>query len=146
VLVLDEPINGLDPEGIKWIRLLLRAMAAEGRTVLISSHLLSEVQQSVDALVIISHGSLVFQGALEGLQTDSRVLVDSPDRASLEAALLAAGAAVETGAESLIVSRLSTSEVGAIAHRAGVPLSLLTLQRNGIEDAFLDIVGEGGQP
>ena len=146
VFVLDEPINGLDPEGIRWIRTFLRELAREGRTVLVSSHLLSEVQQSVDALVIISHGSLVFQGSLEGLQTDSRVLVDSPDRASLESALLAAGAAVESGAESLIVGRLTTQEVGAIAHRAGVSLSLLTPRRNGIEDAFLDIVGEGGRP
>jgi ABC-2 type transport system ATP-binding protein len=146
VFVLDEPINGLDPEGIRWIRTFLRELAREGRTVLVSSHLLSEVQQSVDALVIIAHGSLVFEGSLGELETGSRVLVDSPDRAALSAALLAAGATASLGGESLVVGQLTLQEVGAIAHRAGVALSLLAPERNGIEDAFLDIVGEGGQP
>ena len=146
VLVLDEPINGLDPEGIRWIRTFLRELAGEGRTVLVSSHLLSEVQQSVDALVIIAHGRLVFEGSLKELETGSRVLVDSPDRAGLSAALLAAGATASPGAESLVVGQLSLAEVGAIAHRAGVALSLLAPERSGIEDAFLDIVGEGGRP
>ncbi|MFW1123091.1 AAA family ATPase, partial [Vibrio parahaemolyticus] len=67
VLVLDEPSNGLDPEGIRWMRSLLRHLAEEGRTVLISSHLLAEVQQTVDALLIISRGKLVFQGGTEDL-------------------------------------------------------------------------------
>lgn len=146
VLVLDEPINGLDPEGIRWIRSFLRELAAEGRTVLVSSHLLSEVQQSVDAVVIISRGSLVYQGPLAGLETGSRVLADSPDRASLNAALLAAGAVVQPGETALLVSDLSTAEVGAIALRAGVALSLLAAEQTGLEDAFLQIVGEGAQP
>ena len=71
VLVLDEPANGLDPEGIKWMRGFLRQLAREGRTVLVSSHLLAEVQQTVDSLLIISRGRLVFQGALEDLADPS---------------------------------------------------------------------------
>ncbi|HEX5859415.1 MAG TPA: ATP-binding cassette domain-containing protein, partial [Microbacterium sp.] len=85
VLVLDEPANGLDPEGIKWMRGLLRQLAREGRTVLVSSHLLSEVSQTVDALLIIAQGRLVFQGRLDELsdQTEQAVVVDAPDRAAL---------------------------------------------------------------
>ncbi len=71
VLVLDEPANGLDPEGIKWMRGLLRQLARQGRTVLVSSHLLAEVQQTVDALLIISQGRLVFQGGLDELTDPS---------------------------------------------------------------------------
>ena len=84
VFVLDEPINGLDPEGIKWIRGFLQSLAREGRTVLVSSHLLSEVQQSVDEVVIISKGRLVKSGTLASLELDAapRTIVDSPDRAA----------------------------------------------------------------
>ena len=96
VLVLDEPANGLDPEGIKWMRGFLRQLAREGRTVLVSSHLLAEVQQTVDSLLIISQGRLVFQGALEELADPSEyaTVVDSPDRAALGAALSDAGVSV----------------------------------------------------
>ena len=85
VLVLDEPSNGLDPEGIRWMRSLLRHLAEEGRTVLISSHLLAEVQQTVDALLIISRGKLVFQGGAEDLADPDEysTVVDSPDREAL---------------------------------------------------------------
>src|SRR6478609_11669140 len=87
VLVLDEPANGLDPEGIKWMRGFLRQLAREGRTVLTSSHLLAEVQQTVDSLLVISQGRLVFQGGLEELVDPSEyaTVVDSPDRAALAA-------------------------------------------------------------
>jgi ABC-2 type transport system ATP-binding protein len=146
VLVLDEPVNGLDPEGIRWIRTFMRALASEGRTVLVSSHLLSEVQQSVDRLVVISKGKLVYEGGLSGLDTETRVIADSPDRGMLDAALLAAGAVIESSAAGVIVSSMTAAEVGAIAHRAGVPLSLLQAQQGGLEKAFLDLVGEGSQP
>jgi ABC-2 type transport system ATP-binding protein len=146
VLVLDEPVNGLDPEGIRWIRTFLRELAAEGRTVLVSSHLLGEVQQSVDRLVVISKGKLVYEGGLSGLDTETRVIADSPDRGMLDAALLAAGAEIESSANGVIVSALTAVEVGAIAHRAGVQLSLLHTQQGGLEKAFLDLVGEGSQP
>jgi len=80
VLVLDEPTNGLDPEGIRWMRGFLRSRAAEGRTVLVSSHVLSEVQQSVDRVIIISRGRSVFEGTLDSLERGGAVRVDSPDR------------------------------------------------------------------
>src|SRR6478752_764022 len=89
VLVLDEPANGLDPEGIRWMRGFLRRLAAEGRTVLVSSHLLAEVQQTVDALLIISRGRLVFEGSIDDLAdpTEFATVVDAPDRDALTAAL-----------------------------------------------------------
>jgi ABC-2 type transport system ATP-binding protein len=146
VLVLDEPVNGLDPEGIRWIRSFLRQLAAEGRTVLVSSHLLSEVQQSVDTLVIISHGSLVYQGGLLELETGSRVLVDAPDRAALSAALRAEGLDVQRGHGGLLVAGRTAADVGALAQHAGVPLSLLTVEQGGLEDAFLELVSEKGAP
>jgi ABC-2 type transport system ATP-binding protein len=146
VLVLDEPVNGLDPEGIKWIRSFLRRLAGEGRTVLVSSHLLSEVQQSVDRVVIISHGALVYEGGLAGLESAQRVLADAPDRPALESALLAAGATIEPVPGGLAVTGLSPERVGAVAQAAGVALSLLAAEQTGIEKAFLDLVGEGGRP
>lgn len=144
VLVLDEPVNGLDPEGIRWIRGFLRDFAASGRTVLVSSHLLSEVQQSVDRVVIIAHGQLVYEGTLDALQTGTRVSVDSPDRKKLVAALRKAGANVETRDDAVLVTGQLAAEVGAIAHKAGIPLSLLSPEQAGLENVFLELVGEGG--
>ncbi|MCU1546084.1 MAG: transporter ATP-binding protein [Homoserinimonas sp.] len=146
VLVLDEPVNGLDPEGIRWIRTFLHDFAAEGRTVLVSSHLLSEVQQSVDRIVIISRGNLVYEGGLAEFDSDDRVLVDSPQRAALEAALVLAGASPQITDAGLLVTALPAAHIGAIAHDAGVPLSLLHTQQGGFERAFLELVGEGDQP
>lgn len=144
VLVLDEPVNGLDPEGIKWIRSFLRQLAAEGRTILVSSHLLGEVQQSVDRVVIISHGALVYEGGLAELEDGPRVIADAPDRAALESALRAAGATVEATADGLAVTGLSAEQVGAIASGARVALRHLAGEQTGIEKAFLELVGEGG--
>jgi ABC-2 type transport system ATP-binding protein len=144
VLVLDEPVNGLDPEGIRWIRGFLRDYADDGRTVLVSSHLLSEVQQSVDRVVIIAHGALIYEGTLDALQTGTRVSVDSPNRKGLAAALRKAGANVETRDDGLLVTGQPAAEVGAIAHRAGVALSLLSPEQAGLENVFLELVGEGG--
>jgi ABC-2 type transport system ATP-binding protein len=139
VFVLDEPINGLDPEGIKWIRGLLRDLAAQGRTVLVSSHLLSEVQQSVDRVIIISRGSLVYQGTLADLEKGTRVVVDSPNRAELLAALAAAKATAEQTDAGIIVSAKTATEVGEIANRARVPLSLLSAEQAGLENIFLEL-------
>ena len=144
VLVLDEPVNGLDPEGIRWIRGFLRDFAEEGRTVLVSSHLLSEVQQSVDRVVIIAHGALVYEGTLDALQTGARVSVDSPDRKALVAALRKAGANVDARDDAVLVTGKRAAEVGAIAHSAGVALSLLSPEQAGLENVFLELVGEGG--
>ena len=145
VLVLDEPINGLDPEGIRWIRGLLQHLAGEGRTVLVSSHLLSEVQQTVDRVVILSRGRIVHQGSLDDLETAATVLVDAPDRDALRSALRAAGLAVSDTDAGLAVSAAS-ADVGAIAHRAGVPLSLLQQERAGLEQVFLELVSAPDGP
>ena len=139
VLVLDEPINGLDPEGIRWIRGFLRSLADEGRTVLISSHLLSEVQQTVDEVVIISKGKVVHTGGLEALETRTSVLVDAPDRAGLAAAFAAAGLQGAILAEGFSVVGTEPAEIGAIALRAGVSLSLLKPVTEGIEDVFFQL-------
>lgn len=146
-LVLDEPINGLDPEGIRWMRSFLRSLAAEGRTVLVSSHMLSEVQQSVDRLVIISKGRLAYEGTLEGLEagTTARVHVDANDREGLARAIAAAGGQAEVTADGLHVAGLDADAVGQAALAAGVPLRLLIPEREGLESVFLDMVSEGGE-
>jgi len=158
VLVLDEPINGLDPEGIRWIRLFLRRLATEGRTVLVSSHLLSEVQQSVDDVVVISKGRLVYEGALDGLGATAGaspgaggVLVDSPTRDRLARALTTAGLAFERRDDGFLVSGAAdAASVGRIAFTARVELSQLRKAGPGgtvassIEDTFIELVGEGG--
>lgn len=143
VLVLDEPINGLDPEGIRWIRTFLRALAAEGRTVLVSSHLLSEVSQTVDDVVVIAGGRLRYAGPLTGLESGPvGALVDAPDRAALAAALGGAGLEVTTtGPDGLRVAA-DPAEVGRVALAAGVALSALAATGAGLEDEFLALVAD----
>jgi ABC-2 type transport system ATP-binding protein len=145
VLVLDEPINGLDPEGIRWIRGFLQALAQEGRTVLVSSHLLSEVQQSVDEVVIIAKGRLVKSGSLASLELDSapRTIVDAPDRPALASALTAAGLGYTEGRSGFIVDEPDPGLVGAAAFQGGVQLNSLHRLKSGLEDSFLTLVGEG---
>ncbi|MEI5582838.1 MULTISPECIES: ATP-binding cassette domain-containing protein [unclassified Agromyces] len=147
VLVLDEPINGLDPEGIKWIRGFLQRLASEGRTVLVSSHLLSEVQQSVDDVVIITRGRLVKSGPLSSIELDTapRTVVDSPERLRLAAALDQAGLHYTEGPEGMIVAEPDPGVVGHAAFVGGVELSALHPLKSGLEDSFLALVGEGGE-
>ncbi|MCR2762998.1 ATP-binding cassette domain-containing protein [Microbacterium sp. zg.B48] len=142
VLVLDEPSNGLDPEGIKWMRGFLRNLAQEGRTVLVSSHLLAEVQQTVDSVLIIAQGRLVYQGALEDLADPSEfaTVVDAPERTALAAALEAAGASFELLRSGLTVRGLDPVAVGQIAASAGVALSSLQRRGPALEEVFLDLV------
>jgi ABC-2 type transport system ATP-binding protein len=142
VLVLDEPANGLDPEGIKWMRGFLRQLAREGRTVFVSSHLLAEVQQTVDSVLIISQGRLVFEGALEDLADPSEyaTVVDSPDRAALSGALRDAGVSFDLLRSGLTVRGLDAAAVGAIAASAGVALSSLQRRGPALEEVFLDLV------
>jgi ABC-2 type transport system ATP-binding protein len=149
VLVLDEPSNGLDPEGIIWMRGLLRALARQGRTVLISSHLLAEVQQTADRLLIISQGRLVFQGALDELAdpAEQAAVVDSPDRAALSRALVDAGLVVEVLRSGLTVRGGDPVEIGRIALGAGIALSALQRRGPGLEQVFLELVsGERVHP
>jgi len=142
VLVLDEPSNGLDPEGIRWLRGFLRDLASQGRTVLVSSHLLAEVQQTASALLIISRGRLVFQGRDHDLTTEDEfaTVVDAPDRAALVAALQHAGLAYEDLRTGLTVRGADAAAVGAIAAAAGVALSSLQRRGPALEEVFLDLV------
>ena len=145
VFVLDEPINGLDPEGIKWIRGFLQSLAHEGRTVLVSSHLLSEVAQTVDEVVIISKGRLMKSGTLTSLELDSapRTIADSPDRPALAAALDAAGFAYTEGRAGFIVDVPEPGAVGHAAFVGGVELSALHRLKSGLEESFLSLVNGG---
>jgi ABC-2 type transport system ATP-binding protein len=141
VLVLDEPANGLDPEGIAWMRQLLREFAGQGRTVLVSSHVLSEVQQLVDHVVIINRGRLVAYGPLADLSASAAqaVSVRTPSPEDLRAAVTAAdgGARVEQVEPYTVrVTGLSAARVGDPAFDAGLRLHELTPQHNGLEDVF----------
>lgn len=150
VLVLDEPINGLDPEGIRWIRMFLRHFASEGKTVLLSSHLLSEVQQTVDDVIIIRKGELAFSGELGDLQRlagGEAVLVDAADRAGLMTALRAANLEVQ-GARSegaLRVLGAHPAQVGEVALSAAVALNHLSVESVGLEQSFLDLIDQPNQ-
>ncbi|WGD37657.1 ATP-binding cassette domain-containing protein [Lysinibacter sp. HNR] len=146
VVVLDEPVNGLDPEGIKWIRGLLRHLADEGRTVLISSHLLSEVQQTVDEVLVIRRGELVFTGSLFNLEerNESWVTVDTPDRRRLKDALVAEGLVVHQGRQGLVVSDTDTARVGRIAFLNAIELHALQRHSTDLEDTFLKLIREEG--
>ncbi|WP_449283055.1 ATP-binding cassette domain-containing protein [Leucobacter sp.] len=144
VVLLDEPINGLDPEGIRWIRLLLRHLASEGKTVLLSSHLLSEVQQTVDDVVVIRRGELAFAGTLADLQRgtgERAVLVSAADQPALAHALQAAGAQVHgTRGSTMRVTGLDPAAVGVVALEAAVPLSHLSVEESELEQSFLELV------
>jgi len=146
VLLLDEPANGLDPEGIRWLRGFLRRQASEGRTVLVSSHVLSEVQQTVDDVVIISRGRLVRQSTLAELEDPARagVLVGAPDPAALRSALDGQGWTVETVEESgrrLRVRGIAPARIGHTLFAAGVEVHELTSENSGLEEVFFSLTG-----
>jgi len=142
VLVLDEPANGLDPEGIKWLRGFLGALAREGRTVLVSSHMLAEVQQTVSSVLVLSRGRLVYQGDMADLtQTDDQaVIIDAPDRAALARALDAAGYDYEALRTGFTVRGGDPVALGAIAAAAGIALSNLQRRGPALEELFLALV------
>jgi len=145
VLLLDEPANGLDPEGIRWLRRFLRALAGQGRTILISSHVLSEVEQTVDDVVIIAHGRLVHASSLAELEASvgRTVHAVAPDGEALLAALAGAGmAARSTGDGAVLVDEVTTAEVGRAAFRAGVELHELRRAEASLEETFLRLVSD----
>jgi ABC-2 type transport system ATP-binding protein len=137
ILILDEPANGLDPQGIRWLRDFLRGMAAEGRTVLVSSHVLAEVAQTVDDVVVIHRGKLVDQGPVGRLTAGGHVVVRSPRADDLRAALERAGLGVTIDGDDLVVDAEDPARVGDIAYEAGVPLHELTTRATSLEEAFL---------
>ncbi|MFI6642035.1 ABC transporter ATP-binding protein [Streptomyces sp. NPDC050504] len=143
VLLYDEPLNGLDPEGVQWVRGLFRRLAAEGRTVFVSSHLMSEMEHTADDLVVIGRGELIAAEPLADFAargTAVTVAVRTPGADALAALLTAEGAAVErTGAELLSVTGLAAPRIGEIAHGAAVPVHELTTRNASLEDAFMEL-------
>ena len=145
LLILDEPANGLDPEGVRWLRDFLRRLASEGRTVLVSSHVLAEVAQTVDQVLIISRGRLVVESPLAELtaRAGGAVRVRSADPQRLTAALHSNDLQVTTGADhSLLVQGASSERVGEIAFAAGVPVHELVTDGGSLEEIFLQLTTE----
>ena len=141
-LVLDEPANGLDPQGIRWLRDFLRARAAEGRTVLISSHVLAEVAQTVDEVVVVSRGRLIAQGTVDELTAGAggAVWVRSPARERLREALRAKDLAPEDGrGDWLSVQGATLEAVGDTAAEHGIAVHELYRQSQSLEDVFLQL-------
>jgi ABC-2 type transport system ATP-binding protein len=145
LLVLDEPANGLDPEGVRWLRDFLRRFASQGRTVLISSHVLAEVAQTVDQVLIINHGRLVVESSLDQLtaRVGGSVRVRTPDAVQLRQAL--AHANLQTAAttdHALLVHGATSERVGDIAFAAGIPIHELLTEGSSLEEIFLELTAE----
>ncbi len=143
VMLFDEPVNGLDPEGIRWVRHFLRGLAAEGRTVLVSSHLISEMSLTADRLVVIGRGRLIAETSVADFVSRSgggAVKLVTPDPAGFTAALRAVGATVEPGeGDSLTVEGLTSPEIGDLAARDGFRVHELTPITASLEDAFMEL-------
>jgi ABC-2 type transport system ATP-binding protein len=143
ILMFDEPVNGLDPEGILWIRNLMKALAAEGRTVFVSSHLMSEMENTADDLIVIGRGKLIAQSTIaEFIAANSQqsVRVSTPQRAELTAAVTAAGATVRDDSDDkLVVLGLTPAQVGDLAFEHGVRLHELSPAHASLEQAFMEL-------
>jgi ABC-2 type transport system ATP-binding protein len=147
VLVLDEPANGLDPQGIRWLRELLRSLATEGRTIFISSHVLAEVEQIVDEVVIIHRGKFVVHATTAELlaRAAGGIRVRSPQADRLRAALEEAGVKVASSdGDLLTVAEATTARVGEIAAAKGIVLHELVAESSSLEQAFLDLTSPEG--
>jgi ABC-2 type transport system ATP-binding protein len=145
VLMFDEPVNGLDPDGVRWIRELLRSLAAEGRTVLLSSHLMTEMELTADRLVIIGRGRLVADTSVRELadRFSRGVLVRSARATELAAVLTAAGAEVAADpAGGLSVTGLRTIEIGDLAARHAIPVHEVTPRAASLEEAYLELTAD----
>jgi ABC-2 type transport system ATP-binding protein len=147
VLILDEPANGLDPEGVHWLRGFLRQLADQGRTVLVSSHVLAEVAQTVDQVVIIAAGRLVTQATLAALtaRTDQLVRVRTPQAPALRSLLAAQGIQAELdGTDQLLAVDTTSEAVGTAAAAAGVVIYEMGAERSNLEDVFLQLTTKQG--
>ncbi|MGA8987629.1 ATP-binding cassette domain-containing protein [Aeromicrobium sp.] len=143
-LILDEPSNGLDPQGITWLRVLLQRLAAEGRSVLVSSHLLQEMAVLADELVVIGRGRMLANGPVEDFVTGSglsTVEVSTPDVGLLLPALSALGATVDRAGGFLVVRGATSEQVGDAAHQVGARIHRLAAVRATLEEAFLAATG-----
>ena len=141
VLILDEPVNGLDADGVRWVRTLLRGLAAEGRTVLLSSHLMSELELTADHLLVIGRGRLLADTGMAELLTgrDTLVRTAAPDR--LDELLAAGGGRVKRDGDRLVVRGPDAVTIGEIAARAGIALYELTPRRSSLEEVYLRMTG-----
>ncbi|MFI2205430.1 ABC transporter ATP-binding protein [Streptomyces sp. NPDC020192] len=149
VLLFDEPINGMDPEGVLWVRLLFRRLAAEGRTVFLSSHLMSEMENTADQLVVIGRGRLIAAESLADFAargTRLHVVAGSPRAGELAAVLTAAGGSVEpqAGADTgrIVVAGLPADRIGALALEHRIQLTELTTQTASLEEAFMELTAD----
>jgi ABC-2 type transport system ATP-binding protein len=147
VLVLDEPANGLDPQGIRWLRDFLRSLATEGRTILVSSHVLSEVAQTVDDVVIIHRGSLVRHAAMAEVEAMAAgaTSVRSPDAERLAHLLGEASLEAHVVGDGRLAVNAAPERVGEIAAVHGVVLHELVVERASLEEVFLELTGEPGE-
>ncbi|GAA5184578.1 ATP-binding cassette domain-containing protein [Rugosimonospora acidiphila] len=145
VLMFDEPVNGLDPDGVRWVRQLMRSLAEEGRTVFVSSHLMSEMQLTADHLVVIGRGRLIADAPIEEVIAASSltaVRVRSPEPSGLAALrerLAARGAGVESRDDELIVTGATVEEVGDLAHGLGLRLHELCTREASLEQAYMEL-------
>ncbi|AVT35118.1 ABC transporter [Plantactinospora sp. BB1] len=145
VLLFDEPINGMDPEGVLWVRHLFRRLAAEGRTVFLSSHLMTEMENTADQLVVIGQGRLVAAEPLADFAARSGrqgVLVRTPRAAELAALLTAAGARVEAADGALTVAGLPAEQIGTLAFDHRIVLHELATRTASLEDAFMELTAD----
>ncbi len=149
VLILDEPANGLDPAGVLWLRGFLRQLGEQGRTVLVSSHILAEVAQFADGAVVIDRGRLVSAGPVTDLVKAARqaVMVRTPRAEALRAALTSEGAAVRAaGPDRLEITGLGAEEVATLAAALGIPVFEVTTDTGSLEEAFLRLTAAEGRP
>jgi ABC-2 type transport system ATP-binding protein len=146
VLMFDEPVNGLDPEGILWIRNLMKALAAEGRTVFVSSHLMSEMENTADHLIVIGRGKLIAATSMKGFvaqASGASVRVRTPSADQLVRAVAAKGATTSTDDDGAIEVRgMSIEQIGDLAFSEGIRLHELTMVRASLEEAFMELTAD----
>jgi ABC-2 type transport system ATP-binding protein len=145
IVILDEPTNGLDPEGIKWLRLLLRSLAAEGRTVFLSSHLMGEMEQTADRVIIIDQGHFVADMTIPELTARTvgdRVFVSCSDAPALARLLIQRGITVETRDSGVTATKIDAPAIGQLAYDNGIVVYELRPERTTLEEAFMTITGE----
>ena len=147
VLLLDEPANGLDPQGIRWLRDFLRSLAGEGRTILVSSHVLSEVAQTVDEVVIIHRGKLIQRAAMTDVEAMAAgsTMVRSPTAGGLAARLASASIDATDAGDGRLIVNAPPERVGEIAAEHGIVLHELSVERASLEEVFLELTGDPGE-
>ena len=146
ILMFDEPVNGLDPEGIRWIRLLMRSLAAEGRTVFVSSHLMSEMENTADHLIVIGRGKLIADCPMAEFTASGAAakttVVKTPDASRLAAAVAAAGGTLERDQDEFTVHGLEAERIGELALADGILLHYLAPARVSLEEAFMELTAD----